>query len=93
MQAADDEAILSRAKAEDRILVSADTDFGTMLALRSETRPSVVLFRLTARRVPVHQAELLRANLPALETELQNGCIVILEDSRIRVRRLPVGGG
>jgi hypothetical protein len=41
LQHADDEVIFERAAAEHRIVVSADADFGTLLAMRSSRRPSV----------------------------------------------------
>lgn len=91
MQHAADAEIFERAAAEGRVLVSADTDFGTLLALRNDRAPSVILFRHDAVRRPQQQLSVLLANLSVIESMLEEGCIAVLDGSRIRIRMLPIG--
>jgi predicted nuclease of predicted toxin-antitoxin system len=89
MQAASDEEIFDRAAAETRVVISADTDFATLLAARKTTSPSVVLYRHGSQHRPSDQIALLAANLPQLEQDLEAGSVVVIEPERIRVRALP----
>ena len=89
MAASKDPEILDRAALEDRILISADTDFGGLLAFREATKPSFILFRQSDKR-PSSQLNYLLTHLPRLEKDLTSGCVVVIEDQRIRVRSLPI---
>lgn len=90
MRAAEDIVIFQRALAEDRIVISAETDFGTLLALWNQTKPSVMLFRRSSRRKPVEQADFLLTILEKVRGDLEAGSIVIIEEYRLRIRSLPI---
>jgi predicted nuclease of predicted toxin-antitoxin system len=90
LREADDETIMARAVAEERVVVSADTDFGSLLAFSEAQLPSVILFRRGSPRVPEKQGALLLANLLGIEEELRRGAVITFQSGRLRVRRLPL---
>ena len=90
MQAATDEVVLVRAAVESRVLVSADTDFGALLARSKKASPSVLLIRRLAGRRAAEQSAIIRANLDQVAEDLSAGAIVVLSDEWVRIRPLPL---
>jgi predicted nuclease of predicted toxin-antitoxin system len=83
-------AIFEKAAAESRILLTFDLDFGEIVALSAGRAVSVVVFRLHNARSD-NQIGRLRKVLAASGSDLEAGAIVVLEEARHRVRRLPLG--
>jgi predicted nuclease of predicted toxin-antitoxin system len=92
LQAAVDAVIFERAVREQRIVVTADTDFGLLLARKRTRRPSVILLHHSFSHCPAEQGRVLLENLPELSSALDQGSLVVLESRRIRIRSLPIVG-
>jgi predicted nuclease of predicted toxin-antitoxin system len=73
LAAADDSVVFERAAGEKRVLISADTDFVGILALRRSAKPSVILMRHGLPRQAAAQARLILTSLGAIHESLQAG--------------------
>jgi predicted nuclease of predicted toxin-antitoxin system len=89
LQDAPDAIIFNEADKENRVIVSADTDFSLILARRNAAKPSVILFRGEVSRIPSRQATILRENLESITSDLKKGAVVIFDGARVRIRLLP----
>jgi predicted nuclease of predicted toxin-antitoxin system len=84
-----DPQIFNKAIAEQRIVLTFDLDFGEIAALVRGRLTSVILFRLHDTRA-AHVIERLASTLAVSAAALDVGAIVIVEESRHRVRQLPI---
>ena len=82
--------IFAKAGVERRILLTCDLDFSEIVALSGEAEVSVVVLRLRNTRTR-HVIDRLGAILPVSAEALGNGAIVVVEETRHRVRKLPIG--
>jgi predicted nuclease of predicted toxin-antitoxin system len=90
MQSSSDIEILVYAESQNRTIISADTDFGTLLTLRKQSHPSFVLLRRQKDTSPVKTTRLLIELLPQLEDEIIQGSVIVISDDRVRIRKLPI---
>jgi predicted nuclease of predicted toxin-antitoxin system len=86
---APDTNILALARREDRVIVTQDLDFSTLIALGGYDRPSLITFRLDAPE-PARVTQQLLAILSQHTDALCTGCVITADERRARVRRLPI---
>lgn len=90
MATADDAEILRCARSDEAVIVSADTDFGALLAAERATAPSVALMREVSTLPAAALADPLLVNPEAMAEALDAGVVVTVGRRGIRVRRLPL---
>ena len=87
---ASDAAIMEWAATHEYVVFTHDLDFGAMLALSHATGPSVLQVR-AADVLPDRLGDVILAALKQHDAELASGALVVVDESRSRVRILPIG--
>lgn len=85
-----DAQIFEKAVVEQRVLLTFDLDFGEIVASTQGQIVSVIVFRLRDTRPDRVIARLARV-LSESKHALEIGALVVVEETRHRVRKLPFG--
>jgi predicted nuclease of predicted toxin-antitoxin system len=89
LSTAADAQILEIAREQDRVGVTLDADFHTMMAISGAASPSVIRVRMEGlTNAPL--AALLLNGIGQCQRELNAGALVTVQENRIRLRRLPI---
>ena len=80
---------MSWARENGHAVFTHDLDFGTLLALTRASGPSVIQVR-AHDVLPTHLEAVVVATIRAYESELHQGAIVTVDESRGKVRILPI---
>jgi len=89
LSTAPDSRILEAGREQDRIVVTLDSDFHTIMALSDWVRPSVVRIRIEGLRAP-EMAHLIVKIIDLCRNDIEEGALVSVDDKRVRLRRLPI---
>lgn len=84
-----DVEILEVARQHQEVLIAHDLDFGTQLAFSGYESPSVIIFRIHHIN-PELFFDLLMSCWAAIESPLTTGALILIEQSNVRVRNLPI---
>lgn len=87
---ATDGQILVEAERLGAVILSHDQDFSTLLAVNGATRPSLINLRVSYVDADLLCRTILSV-LASTAPDLAAGAVVTVDDTRIRVRRLPIG--
>ena len=84
-----DRDVMAWARANHYVVFTHDLDFGAMLALTHADGPSVLQIR-AENILPDHVESSVIAALNQHQTDLSSGALVVVDESRSRVRVLPI---
>jgi predicted nuclease of predicted toxin-antitoxin system len=90
MSRATDVEIINKGRADQRVIVTLDSDFHAHLALSGAQFPSTVRVRIEGLRGD-GLAALLIDSWKNIERQLMDGAMVTITDKSIRIRSLPIG--
>jgi predicted nuclease of predicted toxin-antitoxin system len=77
------------ARDNDETIITHDLDYGKLLVFSNDPKPSVIIFRL--RNVQVASLfSHITEKWEEFRSPLEQGAIVVIEDSAVRIRRLPI---
>jgi predicted nuclease of predicted toxin-antitoxin system len=83
-----DSAIVKTARDSGRVILTQDLDFSELIAVSGDSQPSLISLRLSSSRIE-YVNNILAKVLSGIEEDVKQGSIISVEDSRVRVRRLP----
>lgn len=86
---ATDRQLLEYARKENRIIVTLDSDFHTILATENASSPSVIRIRRERLKGPEF-SKLITEIFPKIHDALTNGAMVTVTENSIRIRRIPL---
>jgi len=89
LQQLEDYEIIEKARAEGRVILTHDLDFGRIIAVGRASVPSVITFRLNDMR-PAQVNRYLAEVLVRFAEQLEAGVLVSVNERGIRVRPLPI---
>lgn len=89
MATAIDDEIIDEAVERNAVIVTMDSDFHSILAMRAAAGPSVIRLRIEGLKADAI-ANVLHKVIQSAEEDIRNGAAVSVTASSIRIRKLPL---
>lgn len=84
-----DKEIIEYARHEDRVIITLDSDFHSILAVENAKNPSVIRIRREGIKGEM-LAEIIIRIWDQIEVQLKSGAMVTVSQNAIRIRKIPI---